>query len=169
MPTEMGEFVVGGYLKEILGCEFVDYGVRPPGGGLPGLGELDVIGLRFADRTAFLCEVTTHIRGLLIGSYAETIDRIKKKYERQQSYATQQLANFEHHRFMFWSPVVPRGTLTQGLAALSGLEIVINDEYARHVAELQEHVRKAKHDLGNPFLRALQILACLRQVPLTSR
>jgi hypothetical protein len=64
MAVEMGEYVVGGYLKEILGCEFVDYGIRPPGGGLVGLGELDVLGLRFSDRTAFLCEVATHTQGL---------------------------------------------------------------------------------------------------------
>ena len=64
MAIEMGEYVVGAYLKEIVLCDFVDYGVRVRGGGLAGLNELDVLGLRFADKTAYLCEVTTHTRGL---------------------------------------------------------------------------------------------------------
>jgi hypothetical protein len=34
MKTEMGEYVVRAYLKEVLRCDFVDYNVRPPGGGL---------------------------------------------------------------------------------------------------------------------------------------
>ena len=45
MPTEMGEYLVGAYLKIIKECDFVDYNVRQPGGGLEGLNELDVIGL----------------------------------------------------------------------------------------------------------------------------
>jgi hypothetical protein len=41
MRTEVGEYVVGAWLKIGLGCDVVDYNVRPPGGGLNGLGELD--------------------------------------------------------------------------------------------------------------------------------
>ena len=65
MLTDVGEYFVGAYLQLGEGCDFVDYNVRPPGGGLKGLEELDVVGLNFKTRTAFLCEVTTHIRGLL--------------------------------------------------------------------------------------------------------
>ena len=36
-------------------------------------------------------------------------------------------------RFMFWAPVVPRGPLTEGLAALEGLQLVIDGEYKRRV------------------------------------
>ena len=32
-----GEYIVGAYLKLKLDCDFVDYNVRPPGGGLEGL------------------------------------------------------------------------------------------------------------------------------------
>ena len=67
MKTEMGEYLVGAYLRIIKGCDFIDYNVRRPGGGMSGLDELDVIGLDFKDRTAYLCEVTTHLDGLLIG------------------------------------------------------------------------------------------------------
>ena len=62
--TEMGEYVVGAYLKMVEVCDVVDYNVRPPGGGIGGLSGFDVIGLRFSDSTAIMCEVTTHIGGL---------------------------------------------------------------------------------------------------------
>jgi hypothetical protein len=52
MATEMGEYLVGAYLKLVLGCGVVDYNARPPGGGLQGLGELDVIGFDFVSRSA---------------------------------------------------------------------------------------------------------------------
>ena len=45
MKTQIGEYIVGSYLKERLSCDFVDYNVRPPGGGLAGLAQLDVVGL----------------------------------------------------------------------------------------------------------------------------
>jgi hypothetical protein len=97
---------VGAYLKLILECDVVDYNARPPGGGLRGLGELDVIGFSFGRRIAYLCEVTTHLDGLQIGSGADaTIRKLAEKHERQRTYARQYLGDFEH-RFMFWSPLV---------------------------------------------------------------
>lgn len=78
MLTDIGEYVVGAYLQLKLDCDVVDYNARPPGGGLQGLEELDVIGLNLKTRTAYLCEVTTHIRGLQYGDQRVTIERIKK-------------------------------------------------------------------------------------------
>jgi hypothetical protein len=40
MATEMGEYIVGAYLKLVLGCDVVDYNTRPPGGGVTGLNEM---------------------------------------------------------------------------------------------------------------------------------
>jgi hypothetical protein len=163
MAIEMGEYVVGAWLKEIALCDFVDYGVRVRGGGLAGLNELDVLGLHFADKTAYLCEVTTHTRGLNYKDYSETINRVTRKYDRQRDYAKRFLSNFDCHHFMFWSPVVPRGILSTALLNINGLEVVMNEDYTSRVEELQKHVMTAKQDLGNPFLRALQILSCLRK------
>jgi len=86
MLTNIGEYIVGAYLKLKLGCDFVDYNVRPPGGGLEGLHELDVIGLDFKNSIAYLCEVTTHIRGTLYRDNRTTVERVKKKHERQKEY-----------------------------------------------------------------------------------
>ena len=78
MLTDIGEFIVGAYLQIVEECDVVDYNVRPPGGGLEGLGELDVIGLNFKTNTAYFCEVTTHIRGLLYKNNQESISRVRK-------------------------------------------------------------------------------------------
>lgn len=164
MTTEMGEYLVGAYLKLIEGCDVVDYNVRKPGGGLEGLRELDVVGFRFSDGTAFLCEVTTHIRGLLYGSGTdETIKRIHAKHENQVSYAQERLEGFPNRRYQFWAPYVPKGKLTEGLAQIEGLELVSNSLYKKRVNELQIMAKTAYHDTGNPFFRVLQILAAVRE------
>jgi hypothetical protein len=36
IKTEIGEYIVGAYLKIIKKCDFVDYNVRLPLGGLKG-------------------------------------------------------------------------------------------------------------------------------------
>jgi len=162
MLTDIGEYIVGAYLKLKLDCDFVDYNVRPPGGGLEGLHELDVIGLDFKNSIAYLCEVTTHIRGLLYEDNATTVERIKKKHERQKEYASNYLTDFAEVHYMFWSPVVPVGYITGHLAEIDGLELRINRKYKECVEELREVARVTTHDTRNPFFRMLQILEHLR-------
>jgi len=158
MLTDIGEFIVGAYLKLIEQCDFIDYNVRPPGGGMKGLEELDVVGLNFKTGTAYLCEVTTHIRGVLYKNNQETVSRIKKKHERQKEYAKKYLKNFNNHRFMFWSPVVPVGYITEHLQRIKDLELIINGEYKKRIEKLRLLAKNTTHDVRNPFFRMLQIL-----------
>lgn len=58
---------------------------------------------------------------------------------------------------MFWSPVVPKGFLTENLAAIEGLELVLNSKYRECVAQLRERAGIEAQDTGNPFFRSLQI------------
>jgi hypothetical protein len=161
MNTEMGEYIFGACLKLLRECVFIDYNVRRPGGGLAGINEIDVIGLDFKTKTAYLCEVTTHLEGLLYGSSANaTVERIGKKYDRLRSYAKECLSEFTPH-FMFWSPVV-RWSVESELRKIKGLEMVINKDYADYVAALKELAKKGTHDTGNPAFRLLQILGHLR-------
>ena len=162
MKTDIGEYIVGAYLKVIKQCDFVDYNTRPPGGGLEGLEEIDVIGLDFKNKIAYLCEVTTHIRGVLYKDNKTTITRIKTKYRRMQTYANRYLQDFYKHHFMFWSPIVPNGYLTRELEKISGLELIINKRYTQHIEELRESAKKLTNDVGNPFFRMLQILERLK-------
>jgi hypothetical protein len=145
-----------------LGCSFVDYNVRPPGGGMAGLGELDVVGIKPDTGEAFLCEVTTHIRGLLYGSNEETVLRIKKKHIRQREYASKYLKPFPTVEYMFWSPVVPVGYLTTNLSEIAGLTLVVNDTYSDRIAEIKAKAADQTQDSGNDFFRMLQIMERLR-------
>jgi hypothetical protein len=123
---------------------------------------LDVLGLDFTNSRAYLCEVTTHICGLLYGSSKEeTIDRISNKYQRQQRYAREHLTHFKDVRFMLWSPVVQKG-VRQELEKLTGLELVINGDYKRRVEEMRRIAAKETYDAKNPFFRILQILEHMR-------
>jgi hypothetical protein len=163
VETEAGEHLIGAYLKMILGCQFIDYNVRTPGGGQDGLRELDVVGFDFANKTAYLCEVTTHILGALYGSSAdETAKRIIKKHEFQRSYAKQYLTEFTTVRFQFWSPYAPVGKITKALKAVPSLELIMNETYTARVNELRTMARETSHDTGNPVFRTLQILEHLR-------
>lgn len=101
MKTEVGEYIVGAYLKIIKGCDFVDYNVRPFGGGLEGLNELDVVGLNFKNKIAYLCEATIHIGGLLYKDNRTSVETIKTKYEKRKEYANKHLSDFFNLNFMF--------------------------------------------------------------------
>jgi hypothetical protein len=161
MPTEMGEYIVGAYLKLVLECDVVDYNARPPGGGLLGLGELDVIGFSFGKRIAYLCEVTTHLDGLQIGSGSvTTVRKLTQKHDRQRAFAQTYLADFAH-RFMFWSPVVRSGLIPE-LQKLTGFELFINSEYRAAVDALRAKAQTSTADANNPAFRVLQILEHLR-------
>jgi hypothetical protein len=100
--------------------------------------------------------------GYLYKNNRETVERIKRKHERQQQYAAKHMSQFGCIRFQFWSPVVPRGYVTDHLALIDSLELVINGEYKRRVQVLRELAAKETHDARNPVFRVLQILEHLR-------
>jgi len=162
--TEMGELLVGAWLKEIKNCDFIQYDARLPEGHLPGLNEVDVIGLELKNKIAYLCEVTTHVRGALYGTYQKTLDKIRVKFERDKVFADKILKDFPARHYMFWSPVVPKGKLTLKLKELEGhdVELVVNEKYAERIEELRKVAREKKNDTGNDAFRLLQILAHVR-------
>ncbi|MFC1805953.1 hypothetical protein ACFL09_03135 [Planctomycetota bacterium] len=156
--TEIDEYLVGAYLREVMGCDVVTYNVRPA----RGMDEFDVLGLTFAKSTAYLCGAATHIGGLNYGgTIAQTLARITNNLQGQREFADTHLAGFDT-RFMFWSPFVPEGGLTQGLAQIEGLVLVINDEYQRRLRELMRSATETEQRTGNPCFRFLQILVRLR-------
>lgn len=162
MP-EMGEYVVGAYLKLILGCHNVIYNQKPG-----GQTEIDVLGLDLERKIVYVCEVKTHIKGLLVsrGGLDVTEETIQKQLTTLISYGEKYWKGFER-RVMFWSPYVPVGKKTAGLERIRrslpvNVEFVINSEYKKRVKQLQEKAKKDASDRGEPFYRALQILEHLR-------
>jgi hypothetical protein len=92
---------------------------------------------------------------------ATTIDRIRKKCEPEKWYGKEYLHGFQCE-YMFWSPVVPKGAISEGLSKLKGLQLIINGEYKRRIEELQGQARIDTHDARNPFFRMLQIMGHMR-------
>lgn len=162
MTAEVGEELVGAYLAEILKCDHVSYNVRPPGGGLEGLDEIDVVGLRFQDKTAFLCEVATNILGYMRKSPANSAIRISKKLAGQKRYAHSHLASFPNRHFMFWSPRISSRELLDRLGKIPNLELIINADYSARVIELRRSAKVDGHPTSNSAYRMLQILEHLR-------
>jgi hypothetical protein len=129
-----------------------------------------VIGLQHGEhRTVWLCEVITHIRGVLYGSgYAATVAKVRDKIDRARDFAATTFPA-DGHRYEIWSPVVPRGAAAQfdALAEAytsANLDVVfvVNDRYTHRVQELVEHARSSTKATNEPAYRLLQILTRLR-------
>lgn len=165
MGPNIGEYIVGAYLKMVENCDYVDYNVKEPGGGIKGLNELDVLGLDFLNKKAYLCEVTTHIRGILYVDNKTTVKKIRDKYRKQQQYALRYLVplfNRNNIQYMFWSPYVPIGYITKKLRKIRGLQLIINKEYTLRINALRFIAKEKTEQTGNPAFRLLQILEHLR-------
>lgn len=163
IKTEIGEYIIGAYLKLILKCDVVDYNVKIVSGGLKGLSELDVIGLNFEENKAYLCEVTTHLNGLAIGSNAkDTIKKITEKHAHQIAYGDEFLGKFKNKEYRYFSPRVPVGKITEGLKKIETLEVIVNEDYTKVIRELEELAKEKTNDVGNPFFRMLQIMNQLK-------
>lgn len=166
MPGDVGESLVGSYLRYIVGCDVVAYNTHTP----EVQGELDVIGLRTAaPRTVWLCEVITHLRGTLYGSgYAATVAKVRDKIGRARDFASATFAG-DVHRYEIWSPIVPSG-IAQRFDELANefsnqeldVEFIINARYTERVQELVDHAKESFKATNEPAYRLLQILTHLR-------
>jgi hypothetical protein len=109
-----------------------------------------------------MAEVTTHICGVSYGSNEDTINKIKDKHKRQEEYAKKNLDEFKNIIYMFWSPVVPKGKLTEQLMKIESLQLIINEEYIKRIIELINYTKDKKENMSNDFIRILQILHSLK-------
>jgi len=163
--TEIGEILVGAWLKEVKKCDFIQYGTCLPENNLAGLNEIDVIGLDLKNKISYLCEVTTHIRGADYGGIQETCNRVRRKYNWAKEYASKVLGDFPTRSYTWWSPVVHEGKLTELLKGVEGegLELVINEKYAERIHELRVAATENTGDTGNEAFRVLQILERMKK------
>ncbi len=163
---EMGESLVGAYLRYLNKCDMVLYNERTD-----MQGEIDVIGVRGGDvPEVWLCEVATHIAGLGYGAdFEEMTKKIANKLERAAAFARRLFPNHVTH-LEFWAPNVPVGKTTDWFiqhveqSAASGVEIafVINSEYTQRLQELVDAAAKDTRTPSEPAYRLLQILTHTR-------
>lgn len=186
-----GELLVGAYHQIITECELVSYNQRSREQG--NQMELDVLAIHSDSgrQTVYACEVVTHVRGMLyVGSpetdrwsdfgnenYQYTLERIWDKFHSDFEYVSDVFANADRFEFQLWSPNVPEGHRTEGLAELGpeleaefdsrvehdcAVEMVYNEEYAERIGELRSMARGDAKSYGNTAWRYLQILEHMR-------
>ena len=164
----MGESLVGSYMRYIRGCETLAYNTFLQG----QQGELDIVAIKTEPRCVWLCEVTTHISGMLIvgqGGDNRTIRKIGEKLKRAREFADVTFPG-DQHRFEVWSPRVSVGKTTDAFDQMAqdfadegeSLEFVINGTYTERIREVMEHARTNTSATSEPAYRVLQILTHLR-------
>lgn len=186
IQTQIGELIVGSYLRIINDCELVSYNQRSKEAGRQM--EIDVLGVESTsgNQTVYGCEVVTHLHGTLYSGsperegwwteygnegYQYTLKRLWEKFDEDYDLLREVFDDADRYVLQFWSPVVPRGILTDGLDELQqrfeaeyGVEIdlVINEEYTHRIGELQTRAAESKKSYDEPAFRFLQILEHLR-------
>lgn len=155
---EIGESLVGSYLKHIVGCDVVLFNTHL----VEVQGELDVIGIKTlpnGEQKIWLVEVTTHLLGMLYKTQSETVKKVLEKKNRAELFA-RKLFSGAQVAFEVWSPIVPSG-IVSALEA-ERVTLVANHEYTKRINLLAEHASKSTQTTGDDAYRLLQLLTHLR-------
>jgi len=164
MAEDIGESLVGAYLRYVRGCEFVLFNTYLPG----EQGEIDVIGMKSEPREVYFGEVTTHLGGMTYGGNTQTVEKIRSKLARAQKFAADRFPDYEHY-YEIWSPRVPEGQMTAAFDRMTEefpsegrLTFVINKTYGDRIQQLVEIARTNEKSTSDPAFRLLQVLARVR-------
>jgi hypothetical protein len=166
VAEDIGESLVGSYLRYVQGCEFVLFNTFLPG----EQGEIDVIGIRLGTpRDIYFAEVTTHIDGMTYGGNKKTVDKVRDKLIRAQRFAREKFSE-DRHYFQVWSPKVPIGAMTIAFDAMAAefegrgdrLAFVMNRSYGDAMQELINVAAKQSRATSDPAFRLLQVLTRVR-------
>ena len=166
-----GEHLVGQYLKEVKGCDFVEYNLQTR----YVQGEIDVIGINSNERLVYVCEVATHLQGLGLqyvkDRHPDNVARLTEKFNKDIEYTNK---NFPDYRkeFMLWTPIARNskdGSSTNPFRDLQeikekikatyniDLNIVANEAYFDVIKELRVVAAKRTDEMNSPIMRFLQI------------
>ncbi len=165
---DIGESLVGAYLRHVVGCDVVTYNSF----FADRQGEVDVVGIENGEpRTIWLCEVTTHIGGMLITSRGDRPQEVilREKLERLHAFAEATFPG-DSYRYEWWSPRVAVGKLTDVLREIEqewevagrDLRFVMNETYTERIRELAGDAAKNSSTTNEPAYRMLQVLTRLR-------
>ncbi|MFB6254951.1 MAG: hypothetical protein ABEI06_10110 [Halobacteriaceae archaeon] len=183
--AQVGELIVGAYLRVINECTFVSYNQQSIEQGKAL--DIDILGIESTKdgQVIFACIVSTHLHGTHYSgtpttdkwndygndAYQYTLERIWKTFRDDYNQITTMFPNADQYILQFWSPIVPVGLLTTGLEDLKQqfeqnyggqIDLVINEEYTQRIRELQHQAARTKQRYGEPAFRLLQILEHIR-------
>jgi len=169
----IGETLVGDYLKVKYECDFVAFNVSTA----DPKGEIDVVGINSKKKEIYICEVATHlVTGLRYVNAKEKISdnvgRFVKKFKKNIADADKVFPEYKKKHFMLWSPIVKNpktGTKfnqTKDIAEVEHeifeqhrvrIEVISNQEYMDRLNYLREYARRVTEELKSPVLRLFQI------------
>ena len=171
MSENPGAHLVGQYLKEVKGCDFVEYNLQTK----YVQGEIDVVGINSNEKKVYVCEVATHLQGLGLqytkNNRPDNVERLITKFAKDIEYADRNFKAFAKE-FMFWTPIARNsreGSSTNPFRDLqdikSGIKVktnihltvVANEDYLKAVGELRKIAAKKTEELTSPIMRFLQI------------
>lgn len=163
----LGERLVGDYLRDIETCDFVEFNVYPKDTIQV---ELDVVGIRIAEKHAYICEVATMLEtGLQYPP--DTSGRLFTKFTKAIDYGNHIFPEWKVD-YMLWSPVVKEPNQKEALElaqqrieAERGIKIIlmINEKYLKVIDDLRQRARDSRAELKSPLMRFLQIEGRLKR------
>jgi len=168
----IGESLVGDYLKVKRDCSFVEFNLYTP----DVQGEIDVVGINVKDKIIYICEVATHlVTGLMYvnpkDKTPDNVDRFVKKFSKNIEYANTYFPEYQKI-FMLWSPIVKnqkygaKFNQTDDIDKIKAviherfqvdIEVVSNQDYMRCLNELRLYASTETKELKSPVLRLFQI------------
>ena len=168
----IGERLVGDYLKAIKNCDFVEYNLHTKN----VQGEIDVIGINANKKELYVCEVAVHLEtGLQYVNPStktpDNVNRFLKKFEKNKQYAEN---NFEGYQiaYMIWSPIVKTSKsgsknnqandILEIIKQLKekldiDVKIICNNDYKSCIDELRDWSKNQTQELKSPVMRLFQI------------
>ena len=164
----IGEEIVGQYLKMVCGCDFVEYNLTNP----DIQGEIDVFGINIKERKVYICEVAIHlVTGLQYVKNNQPQNAVKliNKFSKDIEYVKKYFPDFQH-TVMLWSPIVKdqKGTHNQlrdiqeilsKIKEKYQIEIVlkINQDFWKALTDLRKSAKEISAESKSPVIRFLQI------------
>ncbi len=168
--ANVGEILVGDYLRNIKFCDFIDYNVYTR----DSQGEIDVIGINNKLKKVFICEVAVHLKtGLQYtkNKRPDTFARLVAKFAKDIEYANKYFKGYKKE-FMLWSPIVKDSKEKIEYNQLDHLkrmvkeikktkkvniQLMVNEKFHSALLELKKYAAKTSEELKSPVLRLLQI------------
>ena len=155
---DIGESLVGAYMRQVRGCHTVAFNTH-----LPQQGELDVVGVANGAHGAevWLAEVAIHLDGLNYGggTNLQTVDKVAQKVAAARAYAAQVYQDVTP-TVELWSPVVP-ARLVAALASVE-VDLIVNADFTARLNELAGLASQHSTLTGDDAYRFLQLLTHLR-------
>ncbi len=168
--ANVGEILVGDYLRIKESCDFIDYNVYTR----DSQGEIDVIGINNKAKKVFICEVAIHLKtGIQYtkNKRPDTCQRLTDKFTKDIEYANKYFRGYKKE-FMLWSPIVKdsKGKIEYNQAdhlkrmtdeikkrTKIKIQLMVNDKFHAAFLELKKYAASNSEELKSPVLRLLQI------------